>query len=263
MLAPRGRSTGRGGGGCGGRARSWARYAPRRDPLHPSLFASSFDPSLRSPPQAPVRCAREGRIGCGVLELWRAAVAALGDALPRRVPHPTAASGARPGLRLAGGQAGSPLPRAPSRARWPRPLGQPQPILGRLPSVSPRATQSTPSLLRLPVSSPAHPSSSPPLLALLQCPAALRSAPPAFPGPPPSPGLRQPPPGSCACYCWDHSPRWSAEAAASSGPWLPGLLPSRSPCWGPACSLLLSAPNQAPGRGGKPGSWVILTGSWV
>lgn len=70
--------------------------------------------------------------------------------------NPTPAHRARPGLGLAGKQAGRPLPRAPSRACWPRLHSPLRPIPGQLWSVSLCATQSTLVRLGRPVSSPAH-----------------------------------------------------------------------------------------------------------
>lgn len=206
VRAPRGRGTGRGGKGSGRRVRGSARFAPLRDPLRPSLreTSSSFVPSLRSPPGDP-RPERKGGEG----RKWgaRAAEGSWGTRLPRRVPQPDPCPPRSP-RTPASWQGGRPLPRAPSRARWPRLHSPPRPILGRLWSVSLCVTQSTSSLLGRPVSSAAHSSSStaphlsPPISA------ALGSVPPAPPirVPPPNSGPRQPSPGPRSCYCWDHSP---------------------------------------------------------
>lgn len=116
---PWGRSTGQGGGGCGGRAKSSACLSSRRDPLRPSLrfrllLLRSFPPLPAQDPRQECRGgegrnqgARGARFACG----------GAGERAPRTaLCNPALACRARPPLRLAGRQVGRPLPRAPSCA---------------------------------------------------------------------------------------------------------------------------------------------------
>lgn len=220
---PWGRSTGQGGGGCGGRAKSSACLSSRRDPLRPSLrfrllLLRSFPPLPAQDPRQECRGgegrnqgARGARFACG----------GAGERAPRTaLCNPALACRARSPLRLAGWQAGRPP--APSRSLLrarPRLLGRlGQSELGSCPSPPAPPNQHAlssvdPLALRL------TPLAPPPLISLLQSPEALGSVPPAFsnPGSAPKLGPWRPPPGRAFVIVGTSAQADPTEAGACSG----------------------------------------------